>query len=133
MATSNTNSPDRLNRIVEGTSIEGDIKCESNIRIDGKLKGTLNTTGRLLIGPKGEIEGEITCASADIEGSINGVIRVQELLSLKSTAKLQGDIVTGKLSIEPGAVFAGTCNMGGIVKEIKQPAKEEPALQENIG
>ena len=56
----NINSPDRLNRIVEGTVIEGQINSESN-RIDGFLKGTINTKGRLVLGPEGKIEGDITC------------------------------------------------------------------------
>jgi cytoskeletal protein CcmA (bactofilin family) len=114
------NSPDRLNRIVEGTTIEGEIKSESNIRIDGKLKGTIATAGRLVIGPTGVIEGEVICKNADIEGVLNGKITVNELLSLKATAKLSGDITTNKLAIEPGAVFSGTCSMGGVSKEVKR-------------
>lgn len=105
------NSPDRLNRIVEGTVIQGDITSESNIRIDGKHTGTIQTKGRLVVGAKGYIEGEIHCSNADIEGTFIGKITVQEQLALKSTAKLEGDIITGKLSIEPGAKFSGSCSM----------------------
>ena len=118
MAANNVNSPDKLNRIVEGTSIEGEIISEGNIRIDGKVKGTVSTKGRLVIGPKGHIEGTIICSNADIEGELIGSIKVNELLTLKSTAKLQGDIITSKLSIEPDAIFGGTCSMGGIVKDM---------------
>ena len=118
MATNNLNSPEKLNRIVEGTSIEGEIISEGNIRIDGKVKGTVSTKGRLVIGPKGNIEGDIICSNADIEGNLIGTIKVNEWLTVKSTAKLQGDIVTSKLAIEPGAVFGGTCSMGGIVKDM---------------
>ncbi len=107
------NSPDRLNRIVEGTVIQGDITSESNIRIDGKHTGTIQTKGRLVVGSNGHIEGEIRCANADIEGTFIGKISVSEQLALKSTAKLEGDIITGKLSIEPGAKFSGSCSMGG--------------------
>lgn len=124
MATANVNSPDKLNRIVEGTSIEGEITSEGNIRIDGKVKGTVSTKGRLVIGPEGNIEGNIICSNADIEGVLIGTIKVSELLTLKNTAKLQGDIVTSKLSIEPGAVFGGTCSMGGIVKDMPKSAGE---------
>ena len=114
----NINSPDRLNRIVEGTIIEGQINSESNIRIDGFLKGTVNTKGRLVLGPDGKIEGDISCNNADVEGTLTGTINVKELLTLKTTAKLQGDISTNKLSIEPGAVFSGTCSMGGVLKNM---------------
>jgi|TARA_B110000495_G_C22884474_1_gene515810 cytoskeletal protein CcmA (bactofilin family) len=115
----NINSPELLNRIVEGTTIEGQINSKSNIRIDGFLKGTVITQGRLVLGPEGKIEGEIQCNNADIEGTLNGTINVKELLTLKNSAKLQGDISTNKLAIEPGAVFSGTCSMGGILKDIK--------------
>jgi len=107
------NSPEKLNRIVDGTSIEGDIKSDSNIRIDGRLKGTINTKGKLVIGSTGSIEGEIVCEHADIEGHFTGKIQVTGLLTLKATSKLTGDIQTGKLAIEPGAVFSGSCTMGG--------------------
>ena len=119
------NSPERLNRIVEGTEITGDIKSDSNIRIDGKLKGTIITKGRLVIGSTGSIEGEIHCENADIEGSFIGKISVNQLLSLKSTAKLNGDIHASKLSIEPGAAFTGTCSLGGTVKDIKPASHNE--------
>lgn len=117
--TAEINSPDRLNRLVEGTEIIGDIKADSNIRIDGKLKGTITTKGRLVIGPTGSIEGEIVCENADIEGSFVGKIIVNQLLSLKSTAKFIGDIQTSKLAIEPGATFSGNCSMGGLMKDLK--------------
>tara|TARA_B110000014_G_scaffold153654_1_gene107555 strand:+ start:529 stop:981 length:453 start_codon:yes stop_codon:yes gene_type:complete len=127
----NINSPDRLNRIVEGTTIEGQINSESNIRIDGFLKGTINTKGRLVLGPEGKIEGDITCNNADIEGVLNGTINVKELLTLKASAKLQGDISTTKLSIEPGAVFSGSCSMGGILKNMIKEDLSEPTKPES--
>lgn len=135
MATNNVNSPDKLNRIVEGTSITGEIISEGNIRIDGKVTGVVSTKGRLVIGPKGNIDGDIICSNADIEGVLVGTIKVNELLTLKSTAKLQGDIVTSKLAIEPGAVFGGTCSMGGIVKDMshaKNDVSEEDSKEEKI-
>ena len=126
----NINSPELLNRIVEGTSIEGQINSKSNIRIDGFLKGTVITQGRLVLGPEGKIEGEIQCNNADIEGTLNGSINVKELLTLKNTAKLQGDISTNKLAIEPGAVFSGTCSMGGILKDLKHADTEQDEKKE---
>jgi cytoskeletal protein CcmA (bactofilin family) len=114
----NNQSPERLNRIVEGTHIEGDIKSDSNIRIDGYLKGTIIVKGRLVLGPTGKIDGSINCKNADLEGKLNGTIEVDELLSLKSTAKLQGEISTNKLSIEPGAIFSGNCKMGAVLKDL---------------
>ena len=109
----------KINSIMEGTSIEGEIRSDSNLRIDGRVKGTINVRGRLIVGQTGVIEGEVSCQSSDIEGTLIGKVNCQDLLSLKATAKLQGDINTKKLAIEPGAVFTGNCSMaGGVVKEM---------------
>jgi len=121
MARTNDTAPDlAINRVVESTIIEGDIRCESNIRIDGTFKGNLTTKGRLVVGPSGKIDGAVLCQNAEIEGLVKGKLNVQQLLSLKSTARVEGDIFTDKLSIEPGAEFTGACNMGAKVKEIKK-------------
>jgi cytoskeletal protein CcmA (bactofilin family) len=118
------------NQIGTGTSIEGDIKSNGDIRIDGALVGTIQTKGRLVVGSTGSIEGDIVCQNALIEGSVKGKITVHELLSLKSTAKLSGDIITNKLAIEPGANFSGTCSMGAVIKDIKQGERIESRPEE---
>ena len=114
-----------INRIVEGTSIKGDIRCESNIRIDGVFVGDLITKGRLVVGPNGKIEGNVTWQNAELEGQIKGKIQVQQLLTLKSTTKVEGDMITDKLAIEPGANFTGSCSMGTKIKDIKIDAPLE--------
>ncbi len=106
------------NHINSDTVIEGSIKAKGNLRIDGKLTGTLECQGRLVIGASGSVEGDIRCENAEIEGTIKADITVSELLSLKSTAKVHGDILTKKLAIEPGATFSGSCSMGGVIKDI---------------
>lgn len=108
------------NQILSGTTINGDIVCDGNIRIDGILNGSLHAKGKVVIGPTGVIEGEVNCASADISGTVKAKITVAELLTLKATAKLTGDISTNKLAIEPGANFTGACSMGGIVKDFNK-------------
>lgn len=114
-----------INIIGSGTNITGNIISENDIRIDGSLKGNLNTKGRLVIGQSGSITGEIQCNSADISGKIEGKILVSELLSLKETARVFGDIKTDKLAIEPNAVFTGTCNMGGNTSDSNYVRKPE--------
>jgi cytoskeletal protein CcmA (bactofilin family) len=100
-----------VNLISSTTNVTGDINTESDIRIDGKLKGNLITNGRLIIGANGSIEGDLKCKSAEIEGLMKGKIVVDELLSLKSTSTFTGDIITSQLLIEPGAIFQGNCQM----------------------
>lgn len=119
-----------INLIGNGTSIIGDIKSNGDVRIDGTLKGNISISGKLVVGPSGNIEGNIICQNADISGEIHGKVSVTELLSLKSSAKVLGDIVTGKISIEPNATFTGTCNMGAVVKNITNVSeKREAATQ----
>lgn len=100
-----------LNTINPGTTVEGHIISQGNIRFDGRLKGTLKCDGKLVVGPEGLIEGNIICQQADISGKVRGNITVKDLVTLKNTADVTGDITTGKLCIEPGAVFTGRCNM----------------------
>ena len=101
-----------INLIGIGTDIKGDIVSNGDIRIDGALTGNLNTSGKLVIGETGKIHGEIVCKNSEVLGEIKGKIKVTELLSLKATSKIFGDIVTKKLAIEPGSKFTGNCNMG---------------------
>lgn len=108
-----------VNLIGGGTTITGDVNSNGDIRIDGNLVGNLNTKGKIIIGASGKIEGNIICQNADLFGQIKGNIKVAELLSLKASANLNGDIDTNKLSIEPGANFTGSCSMGAVVKDLK--------------
>ncbi len=99
------------NTIVEGTVIKGEITANGDFRIDGKLIGSINSKGKIVVGTSGSIEGEITCKNADFSGYIKAKVVVEQLLSLKASSKLHGDVITGKLAIEPGATFTGTCSM----------------------
>lgn len=114
-------SAGKINSIMEGTSIEGEVKSDSNIRIDGKVKGTIHVRGRLIVGASGLMEGDVTCQSSDIEGTVNGKVICQDLLTLKATARLTGDIHTKKLAIEPGAIFSGNCVMGAPAEKEREP------------
>ena len=114
-----------INTIGSGTTINGDITSKSDIRIDGVLKGSVVTDGKVVLGEAGIIEGDVSCKDADIAGTIKAKISVSQLLSLKSSSKLQGDIVTNKLSIEPGASFTGSCSMGAVIKDIGKSEKKE--------
>ncbi len=101
------------NSLVAGTSIEGTIVATSDIRIDGSLKGILDCKGRVIIGPEGSVDGEITCENAVIEGKFSGKLKVKDLLNVKENANIQGDVQTDKLLVQPGAVYNVTCSMGG--------------------
>ena len=101
------------NRINEGTHIVGDISSTGFFRIDGKLEGNIKTPSKVVVGKTGVVIGTLYCESADVEGHLEGDIQVSELLILRSTAQIDGDLVVGKLSVEPGAVINASCMMKG--------------------
>jgi len=129
------NEPDNttINLISNGTDITGDIKSNGDIRIDGTLTGNLNTKGKVVIGTTGKVKGEVICKNSEVAGILEGKIIVGQLLNLKVTSKIYGDITTNKLSIEPGAMFTGNCKMSDTEinagagtfkdKELEKPSK----------
>ncbi len=100
-----------INLISNGTEITGDVKSNGDIRIDGLLTGNLTTKGKVVIGPTGKVKGEVYCKNSEVSGTVEGRICVSQLLTLKTDSKILGDIITFKLSIEPGAKFTGNCKM----------------------
>ena len=116
-----TTSTGAVNIIGTGTQIEGEIKSENDIRVDGKVKGTVTSKSKIAVGSTGIVDGDLICDNADISGKVFGKVEVSDMLYLKSTGYLEGDIVTGKLVVEAGARFTGSCKMG--VKEMKPSEK----------
>jgi cytoskeletal protein CcmA (bactofilin family) len=115
------------NRIVEGTIITGDINSKADFRLDGILKGNYTSSGKLVIGPSGEVQGDITCKNLDIEGKFTGKLQIAELLSVKSKAVIKGEVQTNKLAIEPGAIFEATCAMKSQLIPITNDKSEKTA------
>jgi cytoskeletal protein CcmA (bactofilin family) len=118
------------NRIEKHTKIKGDIISEADFRIDGKLDGNLKTSGKVVIGKDGYIHGKVECVNADIEGSFNGELLVSDLLSLKSSAVIEGTVSVAKLSVEPGAAFNASCTMKGKGRP-GEPGPSNPGEQGN--
>ena len=116
----------KTNRIVEGTVIRGDILSHADFRLDGELIGNFQSNGKIVIGPAGIVKGDIVCRNADIEGRFQGKIQVAEILNVKSKAAIHGEVVCGKLSVEPGAEFSASCVMKTNLKVVahEQPKSE---------
>ena len=114
------------NVIAKKTLIVGDITSEGDFRIDGTLEGTLKTNGRVIIGAEGLVKGSIIALNAEIEGEISGKLEVKKVLTVKSISKISGEVIVGKLSVEPGAKFNASCTMR-VVKdsENKGNAKQQ--------
>jgi len=132
MAKVNETENSTINLISNGTEITGDIKSEGDIRIDGTLIGNLSTKGKVVIGNTGKVKGEVVCKNSEVCGEVDGKINVSQLLTLKTSSRINGDIITEKLSIEPGARFTGNCNMAedNGQEEPKSPAKQPFAKKE---
>lgn len=101
----------KTNRIVEGTTIKGDIISQADFRLDGELIGNFQSKGKIVIGPAGSVTGDIICKNADIEGKFKGKIQVLEILNVKNKSSIHGEVICGKLSVEPGADFSASCAM----------------------
>lgn len=117
MSSNNQETHGRNNLIGNGTTIKGEIIASGDIRVDGTIIGTMKSTGKVVIGQQGIVEGEIICNSADISGRVKGLIKVDELTSLKATSRLEVELYTKQLFIEVGAIFTGKCDMSQKVAE----------------
>ncbi len=107
------------NVIGKGTVLDGNIETFGNIRIEGRINGNIKSKSKIALGHSSHVDGNITAQNADVEGAVRGKIEISDVLVLKATAVVHGDISTGKLVVEPGAVFNGSCKMGAAIKDIK--------------
>jgi cytoskeletal protein CcmA (bactofilin family) len=109
---SGTPAANQMNMLGAGSVFEGTLRADSDVRISGRLVGKLDVDGRAIVAPEGSVEGEIKAASADIGGSVNGELFITEKLLLRASARIEGNIKTGRLIVEEGAIFNGECQMG---------------------
>jgi cytoskeletal protein CcmA (bactofilin family) len=120
-----TESSKEQSRIASGTLITGDIEAKGGFRIEGTIKGNVKTAGKVVISKGGLIEGTLTCQNADFEGKFNGKLVVQDTLTLRSTAVIEGEVISGKLAIEPGATFNAACVMKSTVKMLNKDDQKQ--------
>ena len=109
------------NMITQGTTLVGDVLSEGDFRVEGNIKGNIKTTGRIVVGKTGVVNGSLEGEDADFEGGFTGK------LTLRSSAYIEGEVEIGKLAVEPGATFNATCSMKGGVKELKKGENKETA------
>ncbi|MBQ3787713.1 MAG: polymer-forming cytoskeletal protein [Bacteroidales bacterium] len=128
--TMETETLESINIITKGTVIKGDVTSTGDFRLDGTLEGNIQLNGKLVVGDTGIVNGNILCMNANIIGTVNGNLSVKELLSLHATARVKGDILINKLSIEPGAVFTGKCCMLDEVRKQQQLDAEHAAAEQ---
>ena len=116
-------SNNQQNMITEGTIVNGDIISEGDFRVEGTINGSLKTSGKIVVGKTGLIDGNIDAENADFEGGFTGNLKLNGTLVIRSSAYIEGEVIISKLSVEPGATFNATCSMENGVKELS--IKEE--------
>lgn len=124
----------QINMIGEGTVLEGTLTSESDVRISGRVDGTLEVKGKVIVAQEGTVEGEIKSASLDVAGRVEAEIHVEERVVLKSSARVDGNVQTARLVVEEGAEFNGRCQMGNrtvrsetILRGEEKPKPSEPS------
>ena len=112
-----------VSRISTGTVIKGEINSPNDIRIDGVFEGKIFSKGRVVVGEKAEIKGDIVCDNVDFWGKMTGSLFVRD------TCSVNGDLHVQRLVVELGAHFDGTCKM---LKEGEFEHVSKPAAQEEV-
>jgi len=116
--------------IGESCVFEGNVTTTSSTRIDGQLKGKIAGEYSLVVGENGVVEGEIKAAETIVYGRVEGVIESGKL-DIKSSGAVMGDVFIEKLTVEPGAIFNGRCEMTdsqeNVLFESNAPTKELPS------
>ena len=109
---SEKSTPGSATLISSGTILRGNIKSDSDLRIDGTIHGNVISSAKIVVGPSGYVEGNIEGANADVTGKVKGNIAVKELLQLREKSNVEGNIIAVKLQVDPAAIFNGKCQMG---------------------
>ena len=127
-------SNNQQNMITQGTTLNGDIISEGDFRVEGRINGSLKTSGKIVVGKTGMIDGSIDAENADFEGGFTGKLKLNGTLVLRSSAYIEGEVSISKLSVEPGATFNATCSMENGVKElsIKEEIESSERKQHNF-
>lgn len=120
---------DGHNIIVGSTRLEGKVISDGDFRIDGYFKGDLQCDAKVIIGTEGSFEGDIACQNAVIEGTFEGNLNVKEVLYVRETANIKGDVVTGKLVVQSGSIFEVNCRMTESSETSEFKIEEEPVIE----
>ena len=119
------NNTNQQNMITQGTTLDGNIHSQGDFRVEGNIKGDIKTSGKIVVGKTGVINASLDAESADFEGSFSGKLKLTGMLTLRSSAYIEGEVEISKLSVEPGATFNATCIMKGGVKELKKSEEKD--------
>jgi cytoskeletal protein CcmA (bactofilin family) len=112
--------PASINLIGEGSAVEGTVRSSTDVRVNGTITGDVEVDGKVIVAEKGFIDGTLTATNADIAGRVVGDLTVENRLLLKATARVHATVKTGRLVVEEGAEFDGSCDMGRLEEHRKE-------------
>lgn len=126
-----------VSRISQGTSIKGDIQSATDLRVDGRVDGVLYSEGRIVAGESSRLAGKVLCSNADVWGRIDGDVYIKDLLTLKSSSEVNGNIYVHRIQVEIGVQINGSIKMISeqdyeqyvktlVLKNAEQPAAPRP-------
>jgi cytoskeletal protein CcmA (bactofilin family) len=96
----------------KGSRMNGTLKCEGGLRIDGEFEGTIEGSSTLVVGKEGNVRANVKVKHAVIGGRFEGNILATNKVELHSGCEMLGEVETPSLVIEEGVVFEGSCKMG---------------------
>lgn len=94
-----------------GSHMNGELRFEDTFRIDGKMTGNVVAEGDLIVGERGEVDGEVKVRRVFVSGVVRGVLKASERVEITAGGKVYADLFTASLRIEDGALFEGKCAM----------------------
>ena len=106
----------------EGTEIDGTLQFKGSVRIDGKFTGKVFSPSTLILGPRADLQGEVEVGELAVHGALRGQVRAAERVTIHASGRVEADLNTNKLVIEPGAYFRGRCEMHRSKSASPQPA-----------
>ena len=123
----------QYSKIEKNTTLKGNIKSKTDIRIDGNIEGEVITTGKVILGKESDVIGKILCSNADVEGKFDGELTVSGTLNLKTGANVKGKVKIQKLIVESGSIFNANCSMHSAedgVKKLNSLDEQEKKAEE---
>lgn len=129
-------SAGQRNVLLPDVEIEGEVRFENDLVVDGKIDGKITSEGSLTIGEPAKIKAEINCGSVVVHGKVQGNITVKDRVEIRARAEVIGDIRASALVMEAGAIFVGASTIGTPSKPRTENAKPTggsiPAPQRNV-
>lgn len=113
-------------RLAQGTHINGTLKFQRAVQIDGRFEGNVQSPGKLILGPRAQVDADIQVGELEVQGTLRGKVQAKGRLLIREGGVVEANIVAGKLAIESGAVFRGSCEMPDAGAAPKPEARPAP-------